>query len=64
MCHFSQVSRSCYYAWLKRKDKPDKDSSLRNLMSRSGTPIDNAPIENFFDVVKTECIYHQKINFF
>ena len=34
MCHFFQVSRSGYYAWLKRKDKPDKDSSLRNLITK------------------------------
>ena len=30
-------------------------------MSRAGTPLDNAPIENFFGILKTECIYRQKI---
>lgn len=31
-------------------------------MSRAGTPLDNAPAENFFGILKTECIYRQKIN--
>ena len=30
-------------------------------MSRAGTPLDNAPAENFFGILKTECIYRQKI---
>lgn len=30
-------------------------------MSRAGTPLDNAPVENFFGILKTECIYRQKI---
>jgi len=30
-------------------------------MSRPGTPLDNAPAENFFGILKTECIYRQKI---
>ncbi len=30
-------------------------------MSRAGTPLDNAPAENFFSILKTECIYRQKI---
>ena len=30
-------------------------------MSRAGNPLDNAPIENFFSILKTECIYRQKI---
>ena len=31
-------------------------------MSRAGTPLDNAPAENFFGILKTECIYRQKIH--
>lgn len=31
-------------------------------MSRPGTPLDNAPAENFFGILKTECIYRQKID--
>ena len=31
-------------------------------MSRKGTPIDNAPAESFFSILKTECLYRQKIN--
>lgn len=30
-------------------------------MSRAGTPLDNACAENFFGILKTECIYRQKI---
>jgi len=30
-------------------------------MSRVGTPLDNAPAECFFGILKTECIYRQKI---
>lgn len=30
-------------------------------MSRAATPLDNAPAENFFGILKTECIYRQKI---
>ena len=30
-------------------------------MSRRGTPYDNAMAENFFSILKTECIYRTKI---
>ena len=30
-------------------------------MSRRGNPYDNAMAENFFSILKTECIYRQKI---
>ena len=30
-------------------------------MSRPGTPLDNACAENFFSILKCECIYRQKI---
>ncbi len=30
-------------------------------MSRKGNPYDNAMAENFFSILKTECIYRQKI---
>ena len=33
-------------------------------MSRAGTPLDNAPAESFFAVLKMECIYRQKIQSF
>lgn len=33
-------------------------------MSRVGTPLDNAPIENFFGILKTECVKRQKIQTF
>ena len=30
-------------------------------MSRRGNPCDNASAENFFSILKTECIYRTKI---
>lgn len=33
-------------------------------MSRRGNPYDNALAENFFSILKTECIYRQKIDTF
>ena len=30
-------------------------------MSRRGNPYDNALAENFFSILKTECIYRQKL---
>jgi len=32
MCQYFEVSRSGYYDWLKRKDMPDKDEALGNLI--------------------------------
>ena len=34
MCRFFEVSRSGYYAWRKRKDKPDRDESLGELIAQ------------------------------
>ena len=33
-------------------------------MSRRGNPYDNAMAENFFSILKTECIYRQKLKTF
>lgn len=33
-------------------------------MSRRGNPYDNALAENFFSILKTECIYRVKFNKF
>lgn len=38
-----------------------KQYSVLPSMSRPGTPLDNAPAENFFGTLKAECIYRQKI---
>jgi transposase InsO family protein len=38
-----------------------KEYGIIPSMSRAGTPIDNAPIESFFSILKSECIYLQKI---
>ena len=33
-------------------------------MSRRGNPYDNAMAENFFSILKTECIYRMKLQTF
>lgn len=38
-----------------------KQYGILPSMSRAGTPLDNSPAENFFGILKTECIYRQKI---
>ena len=38
-----------------------KESGITPSMSRAGTPIDNAPIESFFSILKSECLYLQKL---
>lgn len=41
-----------------------KEYAILPSMSRAGTPLDNAPAENFFGILKTECIYRRKIQTF
>lgn len=41
-----------------------KEYSILPSMSRAGTPLDNAPAEQFFGILKTECIYRHKIQNF
>jgi transposase InsO family protein len=38
-----------------------KQYGILPSMSRAGTPLDNAPAESFFSILKTECVYRQKI---
>lgn len=38
-----------------------KQYGILPSMSRAATPLDNAPAENFFGILKTECIYRHKI---
>ena len=38
-----------------------KECKLTPSMSRAGTPLDNAPVESFFETLKCECLYRQKI---
>lgn len=38
-----------------------KEYGITPSMSRRGNPYDNALAENFFSILKTECIYRQKI---
>ena len=46
MCRFFNVSRSGYYGYVARIDIPAKDFPLA---------------ENFFSILKTECIYRMKL---
>lgn len=39
-----------------------KEYGVIPSMSRRGNPYDNAMAENFFSILKTECIYRQKIH--
>lgn len=41
-----------------------KQYGILPSMSRAATPLDNAPAENFFGILKTECIYRHKIQTF
>ena len=41
--------------------KPTKSYSITSSMSRRGNPYDNALAENFFSILKTECIYRTKL---
>ena len=38
-----------------------KEYGILPSMSRAGTPLDNAPAENFFGTFKTECYYRQQV---
>jgi len=38
-----------------------KEYGILPSMSRAGSPLDNAPAENFFGIFKTECFYRQNI---
>ena len=39
-----------------------KDKGIRQSMSRKGNCLDNAVMENFFGLLKTELLYLQKFN--
>jgi transposase InsO family protein len=41
--------------------KLTKQYGILPSMSRAGTPLDNAPAENFFSIIKAECINRLKI---
>ena len=42
--------------------KLDKLAQMRYVMSRRGNPYDNALAENFFSILKTECIHRIKLS--
>jgi transposase InsO family protein len=41
-----------------------KEYGILPSMSRAGTPLDNAPAENFIGIFKVECFYRQKVDTF
>jgi len=41
-----------------------KEYSILPSMSRAGTPLDNACAENFFGILKSECVYREKFETF
>ena len=45
-------------------DKLTQEYGITMSMSRRGNPYDNALAENFFSILKTECIYRTKIKTF
>ena len=50
-------------ARIKAKGRPRKDGvELPPSMSRHENPYDNALAENFFSILKTECIYQAKFH--
>ena len=86
MCRFFGVSRSGYYDYIRRMDKPDRDELLHSdqgfqytshayfsltkeygiipSMSRRGNCYDNAMAENFFSILKSECLNRYKLSSF
>lgn len=58
-CKIIHSDRGFQYTSMPYK-KLMEEASIKISMSRPANPKDNAPMENFFDVLKTECIYRQK----
>ena len=65
MCRFFKVSRSGYYGFVSRMDIPAWDlplaEKIRECQDECGKTYDNALAENFFSILKTECIYRVKL---
>jgi len=58
--HSGQGFQYTSYGYMKLT----KEYGILPSMSRVGTPLDNAPAENFFAILKTECIHRHKISTF
>jgi len=47
---------------MKQYQRILKDKGIRQSMSRKGNCLDNAIIENFFGIIKSELFYIEKFN--
>ncbi len=52
LCRIMDVNRSGFYKWKKRLEHPS--DHLKSLMSREGTPTDNADMEAINGWIKAE----------
>ena len=49
------------YLYFSKEALIKSDVQITPSMSRRGNPYDNALAENFFSILKTECIYRAKL---
>ncbi len=50
------------YLYFSKEDLIKSDVQITPSMSRRGNPYDNALAENFFSILKTECIHRVKLS--
>ena len=50
------------YLYFSKKTLIKSDVQITPSMSRRGNPYDNALAENFFSILKTECIHRVKLS--
>ncbi len=50
------------YLYFSKKALIKSDVQITPSMSRRGNPYDNALAENFFSILKTECIHRVKLS--
>ncbi|MCQ4807974.1 integrase core domain-containing protein [Intestinimonas massiliensis] len=57
---FADIGRWCGFFMSLRGVALTQTYGITPSMSRRGNPYDNAMAENFFSILKTECIYRHK----
>ena len=50
------------YIYIQKLSKLLSKKNMLISMSRKGNPIDNAPVESFFSLLKKEVLYNNKFN--